>query len=68
MMTLITAALVAAQPVPVADAQGQMGQQPHHAIAGTGQQHEAMKDECCCEDMAAKHDGHGAEHGEHGSR
>jgi hypothetical protein len=59
MMTLMIAAAVAAQPTPPANPHGQM----------TPQQHEAMKKDCCkddcCKDMAAKHEGHGAEHGGH---
>jgi hypothetical protein len=52
MMTLITAALVAAQPAPPPDLHGQMAQM--HP-----QQHEAMKDDCCCKDMAkGEHDMH----------
>lgn len=48
MMTLIAAALVAAQPAPPADAHTQMMAE-HHA------QHDAMKEKCCCDDMD-KHD------------
>jgi hypothetical protein len=51
MMTLFAAALVAAAP-PAAPANPQP-----HAMPMNHEQHEAMKDECCCEDMA-KHDGH----------
>lgn len=59
MMTLIAAALVAAQPAPPANPHGQM----------TPQQHEAMKDCCkeCCKHMADKHEGHDAEHDGHGA-
>ena len=51
MMILMTAALVAAQPVTVAH--------PQHGEAPT-QHDEKMKDCCkdCCKDMHAKHDGH----------
>jgi hypothetical protein len=51
MMTLITAALVAAQPAPP---------DPHGQMAPMNQQkHEVMKEKCCCEDMAkGEHDKH----------
>jgi hypothetical protein len=57
MMTLMLAAVVAAQPAPPANPHGQM----------TPQQHVAMKDCChnCCDEMAGKHGGHDAEHGGH---
>lgn len=59
MMTLIAAALVAAQPAPASTPHGQMApMQPP--------QHESMKKDCCkdcCKDMADKHEGHGAERG-----
>lgn len=55
MMTLIAAALVAAQPAPPANPHGQM----------TPQQHEAMKE--CCKHMVDKHEGHDAEHDGHGA-
>ena len=44
MMTLIAAAIAAAQPAPPAD--------PHAAMAPMPGQHEAKKERCCCEDMA----------------
>jgi len=50
MMTLIAAVLAAAQPAPPANPQP-------HAMPMNHEQHEAMKDDCCCKDMA-KHDGH----------
>ena len=59
MMTLIAAALVAAQPVPPANPHAQMAPMQH-------EQHGGMKKDCCkdcCKDMADKHDGHGAERG-----
>jgi len=45
MIALISAALVAAQPAPAADAHGQMAPMDR-------QKHEAMKEKCCCDDMA----------------
>ena len=64
MMTMMIAAAVAAQPAPPANPHGQMAPAQH-------QQHGTMKDCCkdCCEHMADKHDGHGAQRGaeaEHG--
>lgn len=57
MITLMTAALVAAQPAPATTPHGQMApMQP--------KQQESMKKGCCkdcCKDMASKE--HGAEHG-----
>jgi hypothetical protein len=66
MIFIAAAAVAAAQPAtPVApDAHAdhasmmQMGD-------GPGGQH-AMKEKCCCEDMAGKHEGHGTERGGHG--
>jgi hypothetical protein len=61
MITLITAALVAAQPAPPANPHGQM-------VPMQNEQHEGMKKDCCkdcCKDMAGKHEGHSAEHGDH---
>jgi hypothetical protein len=54
MIALVTAALVAAQPAPMAD--------PHGQMAPTSpQKHEAMKEKCCCEDMAkGEYDTHAA--------
>lgn len=62
MTILIAAALAAAQPVAPADAHAQMMTE-HHA------QHEAMKDDCCCEDMAkGGHDMDASHHAdEHGA-
>ena len=52
MIALITAALAAAQPAPMVH--GQMA--PMNA-----QKHEAMKEKCCCDDMAkGEHDQHAA--------
>lgn len=68
MMTLIAAAVLAAQPAPAPanptsqhEPMMQMGemQGQHGDMAG-------MKD-CCCKDMAGKHEGH-AEHGHHTSQ
>ena len=64
MLTLIAAAAMAAQAPaapPPADAHAQHMQTGEHA------QHKAM-DCCkdCCDDKAAKHDGHGADHAENG--
>ncbi len=55
MITLIVAALVAAQPAPAPNSSAEQGPM----------QHEGMKADCCkdgCKDMAGKHEGHG-EHG-----
>ena len=62
MITLMTAALVAAQPAPAPNPHGSMApMQP--------QQHESMKKDCCkedcCKDMADKHEGHETERGGH---
>lgn len=52
MMTLITAALVAAQPAPPTASHGQMAPMDP-------QQHAAMKEKCCCEKMGeGEHDTH----------
>jgi hypothetical protein len=52
MIVLMTAALVAGQPAPVADSHGQMAPMNQ-------QKHEAMEEKCCCEDMAkGEHDNH----------
>jgi hypothetical protein len=66
MFTLIAAALAAAQPAPPAD-HGQMAPMNHA-------QHDAAKEKCCCDDMAkggddmdSRHDGHGADHADHGA-
>jgi len=61
MITLIAAAAAAAQPAPPAPAQS-------HSMPMQHEQHEAMKDDCCCKDMAAHKDGHGSEHSEHGAQ
>jgi hypothetical protein len=54
MIALITAGLVAAQPAPMPDPHGQMAPMNQ-------QKHEAMKEKCCCEDMAkGEHDKHAA--------
>ena len=62
MLTLMTAALVAAQPAPAADAHAQHAQhaQMPHAQAAPMQKHEGMKMDCCkecCKDMEG-HDRH----------
>ena len=50
MIALISAALVAAQPAPAADAHRQMAPMDR-------QKHEAMTKKCCCDDMAkGEHD------------
>jgi hypothetical protein len=55
MMTLLMAAAVAAQAAPPSDARDQMAGAEHA-------QHEAMKKECCCKDMAeGAHDKHAPE-------
>jgi hypothetical protein len=52
MIALISAALVAAQPAPAANAHRQMAPMDQH-------KHEATKEKCCCEDMAkGEHDKH----------
>lgn len=58
-MIILIAAAVAASP-PVAPANPQP-----HAMPMNHEQHEAMKDECCCKDMA-KHDGHAEATSPHG--
>ena len=57
MLNLVAAALVAAQPVPVADAHAQHSAMP--AATAQHEQHEGMKDCCkdCCKDMKG-HEGH----------
>ena len=50
MIALISAALVAAQPAPAADAHRQMA--PMDRQAPTMAEAEAMKEKCCCDDMA----------------
>jgi hypothetical protein len=60
MMTLMIAAIVAAQPAPPADMRGQMA--PMHQDA----KEDCCKDGCkCCNDMDAKHADHAGEHGSH---
>ena len=59
MLTLMTAALVAAQPAPATDAHAQHAQMPP-AQAAPMQKHEGMKMDCCkdcCKDMEG-HDRH----------
>jgi hypothetical protein len=56
MMTLIATAALAAQ-APAAPAQDPMMKM------GETAEHKAD----CCKDMAAKHEGHGSKHAEHGS-
>ena len=52
MMTLIAAALAAAQPVPAPMPQGQ-------TMPMNREQHETMKKKCCCDDMGKEgHDMH----------
>jgi hypothetical protein len=68
MMTLIVAAVVAAQP-PAAPAPTQpVAQHEMHMQMGEHADHKGM-DCCkhCCEDMDAKNDGHGAGEGAHNS-
>ena len=68
MMTLIFAAAVAAQ-APAAPASTEaMAQHEMHMQMGEHADHKGM-DCCkhCCEDMAAKHDGHGAGEAAHNS-
>jgi hypothetical protein len=59
MMLMIAAAAAAAQPATQAPASPltQQGQPAEHK--------DCCKD--CCKDMAAKHEGHGSEHSEHGA-
>ena len=63
MLTLMTAALVAAQPAPTADAHAHHAQIQHGQMThAQHEQHESkMKDCCkdCCKDMG-KHDEHAA--------
>lgn len=63
MITLIIAAAVVAQPAPPADAHAQM-------MAEHPAQHEAMKEKCCCDDMAKGDHQMDADHhaGEHGAK
>ena len=68
MMTLIAAAAVAAaQPAAPAPA-AQQAPHSHQMQMGQSADHKGM-DCCkhCCEDMDAKHDGHGAGEGAHNS-
>jgi hypothetical protein len=62
MMTLIAAALAAAQPAPPADAHARM-------MAEHQAQHAANKEKCCCDDMAKGDHAMDADHhdGEHGA-
>ena len=64
MITLIAAAAVAA-----AQPAGSPANPPMQHAMEMGDQHaqHAAKEKCCCEDMAAKHEGHGTEHSEHGA-
>ncbi len=62
MMTLIAAALVAAQPTPATDPHAQHSNMPHATGSGMMQhdQHDKMMMDCCkecCEHMKA-HEGH----------
>jgi hypothetical protein len=60
MLTLMTAALVAAQPAPATNPHSQHAQMPQGQMApGQHQEHEGMKDCCkeCCKGMG-EHDGH----------
>ena len=61
MLTLMTAALVAAQPTPATDTNAQYAQMQHgQKTPAQHEQHEGMKKDCCkdcCKDMA-KHDEH----------
>ena len=61
MLTLLTAALVAAQPAPATDVHAQHQKMPQGAGSGMMQheQHDKMMDCCmkCCEQMKA-HEGH----------
>jgi hypothetical protein len=63
MITLIAAAAVAA-----AQPAGSPANPPmqHPMEMGDHAQH-ATKEKCCCEDMAANHEGQGSEHSEHGA-
>ena len=61
MMIVTAVALAAAQPAPPADAHAQ-------TMAQHQMQHEAMKDDCCCKDMAKGGHDMGAHHAdEHGA-
>lgn len=63
MLTLMTAAFVAAQPAPATDAHAQHAPMQHGQMTpGQHEQHEGMKKDCCkdcCKDLA-KHDEHAA--------
>ena len=60
MMIVLSAAALAAQPAPPANAPAQQMPMQH-------EQHEGMKKDCCCKDLADKHAGHAAEQADHGS-
>ena len=61
MLTLMTAALVAAQPAPQANAHAQHAQTPHGQMTpAQHEEHKGTKKDCrkdCCKDMA-RHDEH----------
>lgn len=62
MITLLAAALVAAQPAPAPVTEG-------HMLGMKHEQHESMKEDCCkdcCKDMAKKHEGHAGHEGHTG--
>jgi hypothetical protein len=64
MLTLMTAVLVAAQPVPAANPHAHHAQMQQHGQTNPSQhqQHEGMNKDCCkecCKDMG-KHDDHAA--------
>jgi hypothetical protein len=65
MLTLMTAALVAAQPVPTADTHAQHGPMQHGQMTPAQHEQHEKKDCCkdCCKDMADKHEGHRTERG-----
>lgn len=63
MIILMTAALAAAQPVPVAAGSEMPAQNMAMGEAG---QHEQMKCCDCCQDMAKKHEGHARHEGHSG--
>ena len=67
MMTLIAAAALAAQ-APAAPAADPMAQHANHAQHQPADKKgmDCCKD--CCTEMAAKHEGHGPDHAEHGSQ
>ncbi len=70
MMTLIAAALVAAQPAAPAPAPANTADHSSHQMAmGQGEQHKGM-DCCkdCCKDMAKGHEDKSAEHKGHSAR